>query len=303
MPGDSRREVFHSRGGPLRRAGGEPLLTRGKLHPVPRCAIMANSCAGRAVRRNKEQGGFLCRQHCARGGDVTVDLVKACAILGVAVIHAATGAYQNQLGSAGWYSAVAWGSVSRASVPLFLMCTGVLFLAPEKELSGKKLWLRYILRIAVAMFFWALVYKFYHLAVSWNFTAESITGAVKEVLFFQHEDHLYYLHMVLLIYAFLPLLRLLTCHGDKRLLQYALGLWFALGIVYPTVQSYWPFTLLAGVPLQWMLNMSYAAMGYCLLGYYLKKYPLRRRWGALSLGLGLACVFGGRCSPPSGTAP
>ena len=39
--------------------------------------------------------------------------------------------------------------------------------------------------------------------------------------------------------------------------------------------------------------MSYAAMGYCLLGYYLKKYPLRRRWGALSLGLGLACVFGG----------
>lgn len=143
------------------------------------------------------------------------------------------------------------------------------------------------------MIFWALVYKFYHLAVSWNFTAESITGAVKEVLFFQHEDHLYYLHMVLLIYAFLPLLRLLTRHGDKRLLQYALGLWFALGIVYPTVQSYWPFTLLAGVPLQWMLNMSYAAMGYCLLGYYLKKYPLRRRWGALSLGLGLACVFGG----------
>lgn len=116
-----------------------------------------------------------------QGRDVTVDLVKACAILGVAIIHAATGAYQNQLGSAGWYSAVAWGSVSRASVPLFLMCTGVLFLAPEKELSGKKLWLRYILRIGVAMFFWALVYKFYHLAVSWNFTAESITGAVKEV--------------------------------------------------------------------------------------------------------------------------
>ena len=110
-----------------------------------------------------------------QGRDVTVDLVKACAILGVAIIHAATGAYQNQLGSAGWYSAVAWGSVSRASVPLFLMCTGVLFLAPEKELSGKKLWRHYILSIAVAMFFWALVYKFYHLAVSWNFTAESIT--------------------------------------------------------------------------------------------------------------------------------
>ena len=30
-----------------------------------------------------------------QGRDVTVDLVKACAILGVAIIHAATGAYQN----------------------------------------------------------------------------------------------------------------------------------------------------------------------------------------------------------------
>ena len=67
------------------------------------------------------------------------------------------------------------------------------------------------------------MYKFYHLAVSWNFTAESITGAVKEVLFFQHEDHLYYLHMVLLIYAFLPLLRLLTCHGEKAASPVRLG--------------------------------------------------------------------------------
>ena len=109
------------------------------------------------------------------------------------------------------------------------MHPALLFLAPEKELSGKKLWLRYILRIGVAMVFLGAGVQVYHLAVSWNFTAESITGAVKEVLFFQHEDHLYYLHMVLLIYAFLPLLRLLTCHGDKRLLQYALGLWFAPG--------------------------------------------------------------------------
>ena len=69
--------------------------------------------------------------------DVAVDFIKAFAILVVVLIHVSTGAYANPVGSFPWYSAVLWGSVSRASVPLFLMCTGVLFLGPERELSEK----------------------------------------------------------------------------------------------------------------------------------------------------------------------
>lgn len=54
MPCVSRREAFHSRGDLCGVLEESLSKTRGKLHPVPRCAIMANSCAGRAVRRNKE---------------------------------------------------------------------------------------------------------------------------------------------------------------------------------------------------------------------------------------------------------
>lgn len=227
-----------------------------------------------------------------RDRDFSVDLVKTCAILGVVVIHAATGAYGAPLGSGEWYCALGWGSAARASVPLFLMCTGALFLPPERELTLRRLWTRYIPRIAAALFFWAAVYLLYHLAAARDFSPASLLAALGDLLLFRHESHLYYLHMVLLIYALLPLLRLLTRHGDKGLLRYLLGLWAALGIVYPTLRPYWPFALLEGVPLQWMMNMTYASIGYCLLGYYLRRYPLRAGWAAASLGAGLGLVFG-----------
>ena len=67
-----------------------------------------------------------------------------------------------------------------------------------------------------------------------------------------------------------------------------------LGILYPTVKIYWPFTLLVGIPTQWLMNMTYAAIGYTLLGYFLSAHPTSRRWpwGAAALG-GFAVTFGG----------
>lgn len=58
---------------------------------------------------------------------------------------------------------------------------------------------------------------------------------------------------------------------------YILGLWALLGIVYPTVKDFWPFTLLVGIPLQWRMNMTYASIGYTLLGWYLSSGKDRRR--------------------------
>lgn len=45
----------------------------------------------------------------------------------------------------------------------------------------------------------------------------------------------------------------------KQLLEYTLTLWFLLGIPYPTVRIFWPFTLLVGIPTQWRINMTYIA--------------------------------------------
>lgn len=223
--------------------------------------------------------------------DHRIDCIKALAILGVVMIHTCSASYASPLGSFDWISGVFWGSLSRASVPLFFMCSGVLLLNPEKPLPLPKLFSKNIARLLVAMLVWAFLYKLYHL--SGGISPAALWQALKEVLLFQHEFHFYYIHIILLVYVALPITRLFVRHASQQLLQYALLLWFVLGILYPTLRPFWPFQLLSGIPVQWMLSMTYSSIGYGLLGFYLRQYPPRRLLALGALLLGFCLLFGG----------
>jgi surface polysaccharide O-acyltransferase-like enzyme len=223
-----------------------------------------------------------------------IDVCKTVAIIGVVVIHTCIVGYSYDIGSFNWVSSLLWGSISRASVPLFFMCSGALLLAPEKDLPVRKLFSKNLLRICTALFFWAFAYKGWHLLISRSLNAASIWQAIKETLLFSHEPHLYYLHILILVYLFVPVTRVFVKSATRRQMQYALAFWFAFGILYPTVITFWPFTLLTGIPVQWKLNMTYAAIGYGLLGYDLKAHPIRSRKISALLGIaGLSMVFFG----------
>jgi len=223
-----------------------------------------------------------------------VDILKVIAIFGVLIIHSCSGAYSYGVGTFNWSSAVFWGSLTRASVSIFLMCSGVLLLNPEKELPVRKLYSKNLLRILIALFFWAMAYKVFGLVTSNSLTTQNLFQSIKEVLLFKHESHLYYLHIIILVYVFLPVTRILTRNATRRELQYLIILWFILGIIYPTAKHFWPFTLLSGIPSQWLMNMAYASIGYGILGYYLQKYAIRKKEVYfLLLAIGFAGVFAG----------
>ncbi len=143
------------------------------------------------------------------------------------------------------------------------------------------------------MFIWALGYKAYHLIVAGTYSMHDIFQAFKEVLLFKQEFHLYFLQIMVVVYVFLPVTRIIAKHAAKKELKYALAVWFLLGIVYPTVKPFWPVTLLSGIPVQWMINMTYAAIGYGLLGYYLSQYLISLKWSILFLVVGFLGVYGG----------
>lgn len=214
--------------------------------------------------------------------DYGVDLIKTMAICAVLISHVCVPAFgMGPIGSAPWLWGLAWAAVSHVSVSLFLMASGALMLRPERPLSLKKLYGKNMTRLLVALLFWAACYKCFNFWLyGWTVDGPAVVRAVKEWVLFRHQDHLYYLHIMLLVYAFLPLTRLVTAQGDRKLLRYLLALWFLLGIVYPTVKPFWPFILLRGIPTQWLMNMSYAAIGYTLLGYGLARYHSGqgRRW-------------------------
>ena len=199
-----------------------------------------------------------------------VDVLKALAIVGTVTIHASTAAYYDGFGSLPWLSAIFWGTISRWAVPVFFLCSGALLLDPDRELPLRKLWGRNILHILLAMWVWAFAYKVYGLLPG-GITPAGLWQGAKEVLLFHHEFHLYYLHITLLVYALLPMTRLLA-RAERRTVEYLLVLWLGLGILWPTFQGYWPLTLLTGIPRQWPLNLTYTCVGFTVLGWYLRAY-------------------------------
>ena len=230
--------------------------------------------------------------------DQKIDVVKTAAILYVVLCHVAAAPFSGgTVGTTSWYSALLWTSLAHACVPLFFMARGVLLLKPEKELTFQKLYTKNLPRILAALFFWALCYKIVSLKLMNSLTLPDVIDVVKHLLLFHHEEHLYYLHITLLAYAALPITRLFVQYADQQLLKYALALWFLLGILYPTVRTFWPFTLLSGIPVQWRMNMTYASIGYMLLGHYLSVYHPRpnRCISALTLLSGFLLTFWGTC--------
>lgn len=230
--------------------------------------------------------------------DEKIDMVKTIAIWSVVLCHVAAAPFSGGIiGTTPWYSALLWASLTHMCVPLFFMASGALLLKPERELTLKKLYAKNLARILAALFFWALCYKLVSLKLMDSLTLPDVVDAVKHLLLFHHEEHFYYLHITLLAYAALPVTRLVVRYADKRLLRYALTLWFLLGILYPTVRTFWPFTLLSGVPVQWRMNMTYASIGYMLLGHYLSVYHPRpnRRTSGMVLLRGFLLTFWGTC--------
>lgn len=175
------------------------------------------------------------------------------------------------------------------------MASGALLLNPEKELTLKKLYTKKFPKILAALFFWALCYKLVFLIITDRFTISDLIEAIKHLVLFHHEEHLYYLHMTLLVYAFLPITRTIARYTEKQLLEYLLALWVLLGILCPTVRIFWPFTLLRGIPVQWRMNMTYASIGYMLLGYYFETYHtyVKRSRCAVIFVAGFFLTYGG----------
>lgn len=226
------------------------------------------------------------------GRDPGLDEVRAVAIVMVLVIHTAGNSLTLAPGSFGWWSALAWGALARPAVPLFFLCSGALMLC--RDISPRRLLTHNLPRILCAMFAWAFLYRLASL-VNGGFTLAGLWDAVKRTLLLQHEFHFYYLHILLLVYAFLPAVRVFVRNASRREIEYLLGLWFVTGILLPLLRHFWPFTLVYQIDSWYKMNMAYAAIGYALLGHYLRQYGknIRRRWYGLAFGAGLALTFVG----------
>ncbi|HEY5584062.1 MAG TPA: acyltransferase family protein [Ruminiclostridium sp.] len=221
-----------------------------------------------------------------------IDLLKVIAIFGVITIHISSSAlYQFGIASIDWYFSVFWASIVRWSVPVFLMCSGVLFLNPDKVISIKRIFTKYLPRIVTALVFWAIMYEMFDVFKVFHNTGRIdsaiIRTAIKNILTCNTHFHLYYLYIIILIYALVPIIKVFSNAAIKHQMEYALFAWIIFGIIYPFAIKFYPLNLLKGIVVQYSISMAYSAIGYFVLGHYFHKYNLTKRTTYIIYALGI----------------
>lgn len=207
-----------------------------------------------------------------------VDYAKTLAIVCVVMIHVSSEVLLGrQIGSAAWLEGLFWSSLARGAVPLFLMCSGVLFLDRSGGLSVRRIWKRNIPHILLALLVWAAVYKLVPRFLHEKLTAEALRTILLELLCGQHEGHLYFLHIMLLVYAALPVTYTFAANADEKTERYALAFWIVSGVLLPTAKGLGLLHAFSGIFLQWPLMLAWAAIGCTWLGHFLmNRDPLSR---------------------------
>ena len=193
----------------------------------------------------------------------SIDLAKSIAIACVVLIHVASGPLLWEAPNTGrWMQSLLWGSASRFAVPLFFLCSGALLLDENRGADARHIWTRSIPHILITLFFWASAYAFAPLLYHRSLCRETIAKALMDVLCWRHEQHLYFLHIVVLVYAAVPVTRAFLRRADEKTIRYALALWAFSGVLLPTARALGLLFWLDGIPVQWALSLTWSSIGW-----------------------------------------
>src|SRR5437870_1550367 len=126
-----------------------------------------------------------------------------------------------------WWSANFFDSLSRASVPLFLMIGGANLL-PKKETLAVFFRKRFV-RIIPPLVFWSAFYLWwlqYNGVPVGNWAGAILSGPTM--------FHLWYFYALIGLYAIVPVLRKFYQHSTRGELTWFIALWFLVASLYPT---------------------------------------------------------------------
>ncbi|MDR2867914.1 MAG: acyltransferase family protein [Bacteroidales bacterium] len=227
-----------------------------------------------------------------------LDFLRCMACIAVIQLHvSASNWYSADIHSFSWQVLNFFDAIVRWAVPIFLMISGTLFLNPQKEITIKNIWQKYIFRIVVAIvFFGLLIFLILYLPAS-IIAHKNILLNIKDFIDCLHFYHLWYLYVIMGIYMIVPLLRLITLHATKKQLEYFMLILCLFTIVISPLKYIFPgnaITLVADI-IQFPILSGYLLC--FLLGSYLDRYDFKyKKWLYIMGGLSiLATILGTSC--------
>ncbi|MCQ2515384.1 MAG: acyltransferase [Saccharofermentans sp.] len=189
--------------------------------------------------------------------------VRALAALAIVILHSCLIAVQTHLPSEmNHMVASSIRNLMMWAVPCFVMVTGALLLNPEKVISYKKLFGKYIARILYTLFAFTAIY------ILADYLMEEIepgTSLLKlyvgNLVFDSGWIHMWYLYMVLALYLLMPVYKAVASKLSDSDFKYVLAVLFVFQSVLTTV------TVFTGKQTAFFIGTYTIFPFYLLMGY------------------------------------
>jgi surface polysaccharide O-acyltransferase-like enzyme len=253
------------------------------LEPVTADQHIVARTRSRGERGAVPGGG---EQVAGTGGRVVwMDQARIAAIVFVVLIHSIAPLVYTRHGSHPWWVGVVLDSSASWAVPVFVMLSGALLLSSGRTESVGDFYRRRFLRVGIPAVFWVAFY--YVFATHFRGLPYSPRDYLELVVQGTPYSHLYFLFVILGLYAVTPAVRVLVQNASRQLLWTVTVM--ALVATWLN-QLLLTFTVHGSRP--WALTWWLPYVGYFLLGYLLRDVRLPRRAGWLALGGYLVAVAG-----------
>lgn len=189
------------------------------------------------------------------------DRLRNLATVMVIAIHVSGSVAQGmqQFDSFFWWSGNFWDSLSRPSVPLFVMLSGFLLLGKDYPL-GDFLKRRFS-RVVIPALFWMVIYSYYNFLSKGSpaTIGEAIKGIVERPVHY----HLWFIYLIIGLYLIYPILRPWIRGAKEQDYWYFFIAWAVGALLYKILWVF--FGISIGVYFELFSNNC----GYFVLGYYL----------------------------------
>lgn len=211
-----------------------------------------------------------------------LDILRLLATIGVIFLHVTCEGISENKFTSNWYVDIIFDGFVRWTVPIFVMISGTILLNPDKDVTTNSILTKRVPRLLRTWIFWLFLYPLLMIVGGSAMNGGVFTFSLQ---YLEPHFHLWFLPMLMGVYLLTPFLRRIVV--DKKLLRYALIVWFC----YITVS----FVLVKDVPQispLFAMNTVVGFSGYFLLGFSLSKQCFTKNDKLLIYSLGLiACVI------------